>query len=206
MNIKKLIIAFIFLNALLFGMVVGFVSAEEYPINNPIEYSKVCINNGTYCSPTTTCYLTLKDKNNKVILSSAQMNYANNLTNYTIPARSDLGKYYSTIVCCDNGKCGSEDYTFEVTSTGDNRNNSLLYLLLIAASLVFIFGYFTHNVWFVYISGIMFLITGVYSIMYGFNNIRDTFTDTIGYVSIGFGILFFVIGAYEQLSGDEEVE
>ena len=189
-------------------IVMGLASAEEYSINTPIEFNKPCVDSGnSYCPQSTQCFVSLKYLNGATILSNKSMTYIYPYANYTFPAQSELRDYVATVNCFNNGQNGTQDYQFKVNVSGDNRDNySLLIILGIITVLVFAFGYFTHNVWFVYISGIMFLILGVYVLIYGFNSFRDVYTDVIGYVSIGFGIFFFVMGAYEQFIDDDNTE
>jgi hypothetical protein len=193
----------VFLFTISFGL--KLASAEEYPINQPIEFNKPCVDQANnYCPVTTQCYVSLKYKNGATILSNKTMTYIYPYANYTFPAQSELRDYIATVNCYNAGQNGTQDYQFKVNVTGDDRDNySLLLILGVAAILVFAFGYFTHNVWFIYISGIMFLVLGTYDLIYGFNNFRDTYTDVIGYVSIVFGIFFFVMGAYEQFVSDD---
>ena len=195
----------------MFLLIISFISitlvnAEQYPINQPINFTKPCVDSGNnYCPVGTSCYISLKLDGGGSIINNKSMTYIYPYANYTIPAQTSLRDYVATVTCNYGGVNGTQDYPFTINVTGDNRDNyAVLIILGIASILVFVFGYFTHNVWIVYISGIMFLVLGTYDIIYGFNSFRDVFTYTIGYVSIGFGIIFFVMAAYEQFVGEDD--
>jgi hypothetical protein len=117
---------------------------------------------------------------------------------------STLGTYSFIFQCNSSNSGGYASGPVSVTTNGDSRDYGVVLILGIFGILVFLFGYYEHNVWFIYISGILFLILGTYILIYGLNSIKDTFTDPIGYVALAFGIFFFVMGGYEQLAGNEE--
>lgn len=195
----------IMLSVILIMISITLVSAEQYPINQPIEFSKPCVDAGNApCVTTTQCYISLKYKNGPMILSNRTMTYIYPYANYTLPAQSELRDYTATINCFSGGVNGTQDYDFKVNVSGDNRDNYAVLLILgLFAILIFAFGFYNNSIWLVYISGVMFLVLGVYDLINGFNNFRDVYTDTIGYVSIGLAVIFFVIGAYEQFVDDD---
>jgi len=194
---------YLIMSLLLISLVLPFVNAETLKLGEQSNITIDCLIN-SQPQPTATANLTLqKEGGSFIIQESAMTNLGGGKYVYSI-SMPENGKYIATGSCCVGSLCWSTNQDILVTPSGDTRGFSLVLILAIAAAVVFAFGYFTHNVWFVYISGIMFLVLGVYTIINGFNNIRDTYTDVIGYVAIGFSIMFFVVGAYEQLSGNGE--
>jgi len=84
---------------------------------------------------------------------------------------------------------------FDVTSTGAGASMFFLILLTSIAFIFFIASLFVAEEFFVYISGICFLIGGVYLMMNGLNILNDTNTRYLAFIYLGIGMLFS-IGAY----------
>lgn len=200
MKMNKLILPMFAI--LLVVTMIGAGNAEEAQIGVPKNLQFTCTINGQVPSPSTTYNISIYYPNGTILID-------NNLTtaqgqgsfNYTA-LFPEQGTFTIKEFCYDGGANSSNQEQVLVTPSGDSRGFSLMLILALFGAALFCFGYFTHNVWFVYISGIIFLVLGVYVLIYGFNNIRDTFTDVVGYVSLGLGIFFFVVGAYEQLAGE----
>lgn len=143
--------------------------------------------------------LTNPSPNPSIVLQNVEMTKNGNSFNYTF---------------CDTSKRGV--YTYGYTDQdGNNYSNNftigdpgwVLLVLGVVMALTFCLGFFNHNVWFIYTSGILAFVFGVYDIANGFAYMNDVFTQSIGIVAIGFGIIFFTMAAYEQLSlGDDSWE
>lgn len=143
--------------------------------------------------------LTNPSPNPSIVLQNVEMTKNGNSFNYTF---------------CDTSKRGI--YTYGYTDQdGNNYSNSfsigdpgwVLLVLGVVMILTFALGFFSHNVWFVYVSGILAFVFGVYDISNGFAYMNDVFTQSVGFVAVGFGIIFFTMAAYEQLSlGDDNWE
>lgn len=122
---------------------------------------------------------------------------------------------YRYLIECKTPKAKSESYqvggieeAFEVTPTGRHLENSildnpiLLILGLLGTGLV-IFGTIKGIPWFGFIGGIMFLLVGIYTMIYGFNDTTDIYTRGVAITLIGMGLIFTLTSAYEQVWGDE---
>lgn len=94
-----------------------------------------------------------------------------------------------------------------VNSTG-NESGSMFYIILLT-SLAVIFllaSLFVNEEFFVYVSGVLFLVGGIFLMVYGLDSINDTNTRYLAFVYLGIGILFS-IGAYiYNLYSKEEEE
>lgn len=138
--------------------------------------------------------------NATVLIANDQMqSLGDGQFNYTFCNTTQQGQYNYAY---QDNLGNSYGNSFEIGDTGV----AIILILAIATILIFLFGWFQHNVYFVYISGILALILGVYVIINGFASVNTVYTQAIGYVSIGFAIIFFVVGAFEQLSGEGDSE
>ena len=186
---------------LLVGTYLSFASAEYLSHKQNTNFDLVVTsNNGTACNLSNIQYPDGSQTIYNLALTKDGQTFYSTIDagNY-----SQLGSTCHNIVCTDGVSYETGSVCREITSDGGSSVFKVMLVIAIAATLVFLFGYFTHNVVFVYISGIMFLVLGVFTLINGFGDVRDTYTDVIGYVAIGFSIMFFVVGAYEQLSGGE---
>jgi hypothetical protein len=49
-------------------------------------------------------------------------------------------------------------------------------------------------------AGILFIIFGIYTIVYGLGFVSDFYTQAIGYVTIGMGLFIFLASAYSAIN------
>lgn len=132
---------------------------------------------------------------------------------YNIPLSQDGRTFYTTILSsnyselgdvCHNIVC-TDNLTFETGSicrTIKNSNMTYFLILLSLASLFFIASLFVNEEFFVYISGVLFLIAGIYTMINGIDIVNDWYSRAIAYICIGLGFLF-TIGAYVYNSYDK---
>jgi hypothetical protein len=107
---------------------------------------------------------------------------------------------------CTNGTIsGFSTFGFEI------KNGNIIFLLILLglASLFFIATLIVNEEFFVYISGVLFLIAGMYIMINGIDVVSDMYSRTIAYVTIGLGLLFtvgaYVFNSYTD-SSEEEIE
>jgi len=115
------------------------------------------------------------------------------LYTYEFCDTNDLGRYdYPT--CGDiegEHTCNSEAPYFEVK----NSNSFIFFILIGLAILFFIATLFVNEEFFVYISGVLWILSGIYLMINGIDIISDWYSRGVAYVCIGIGFLF-TIGAY----------
>ena len=115
---------------------------------------------------------------------------------YTISGHGDIGGTRDTWEC-----------QFDVTETGYKDlsvlNNPLL-IMLVALALIFLFiGITTGTLWFGFMSATMFLLSGIYTTIYGLNYITDMYTRGAGIALIGVGIVIMFVAVYEGFMDDD---
>lgn len=87
--------------------------------NNIIDLKVQCILNGTFCSGSAACNLTLNYPNNSIYINNQPMTNQISFYNYTLGDSSVLGNYPCSATCCDGIYCGTnQDCSFEITPSG----------------------------------------------------------------------------------------
>lgn len=165
----------------------------------------------------TNCNLTYIQIGNNVNNINLGMN--RNIQDFSILVSSGnftgLNNVCMGITCYGSGyETGSKCLT--VTPTGGDRINSLgiFIILLIVSLLILAIAVVMHNGYVGFIAGALFIVTGVYSMIYGVGNLSNVWTQAISYVVIGIGFMFEVSAGYEIIgdvgfgiggsSGEEE--
>lgn len=127
------------------------------------------------------------------------MTKTNILYNYTWCDTDQLGEYKVYTFGDLNGLTTSGSYTFTITTTGTPKGStlSMTLILLVAALLLMLIAIFAKNEWIGFISGSLFIVGGIYTMIYGLGNMADLYTRAIGFSSIGFGIMLAVAAGYK---------
>ena len=134
--------------------------------------------------------------------------------NVTAANFSKIGIYHVGINCITNDGTtagGVKTLSFEVTDTGKENFNYWFIVLGTALAILFlIFSILTPEEFFVYISGVFFLIEGIYIMINGFSLVNDANTRMFAFIYLGIGILFtvgaYVFNLYSNSNNEEEEE
>ena len=102
------------------------------------------------------------------------------------------GNYFYVVHGDKDGIDESETFCFSV---GDEFGYWFILIGSLLAIIFFIASLVTPEEFFVYISGVLFLIEGIYIMINGFYLVNDVNTRMISFVYLGIGLLF-TIGAY----------
>lgn len=85
-------------------------------------------------------------------------------------------------------------YTLQVNPVGGAENNTTFFIVLGVISLgLLIFGFVFENYIFAFFSGLAFLITGVYGIIYGYGGLTNLYTRAASAILIGIGMIITVL-------------
>ena len=123
------------------------------------------------------------------------------------------GVYYYNILCFspqqqkDGALLGGYDASvLYVTPTGITfnsvLNNPILLILGILALVLVLFGALKGIPWLGFIGSVLFILIGLYTMIYGFDNVTDLYTRSVALVLIGMGFIFMISSAYEWLYAD----
>lgn len=161
-----------------------------------------CRDDGSPCDATYLCNITITDPYNNVTVSNAPMTRESTYYNYTLIDTDELG-IYNFLTDCSNGTfSGTNEGTLEVTSTGKDTNPTLVIIILAVAFVLFFIGVFVKNFSIGFISGVLFLVTGVYTMIYGFTYLNDTYTRAVAYVILGFGFIITLTAGIEMMENE----
>jgi hypothetical protein len=108
---------------------------------------------------------------------------------------STLGHYPYGIRCNSTVYGGVLVSYFTIQENPFESSLTFLIFLYILAIIFFISTLFVDEEFFVYISGVLFLVGGIYIMINGLGETYGLYSRTIAYVSIGIGFLF-TVGAY----------
>ena len=181
-----------------------------FKIDQPADLKISCFDiDKNLCNNAVTCYLTMHYPDQVNLYSNASMTQASNLDwfNLTLNGLNKSGEY-PTIVRCVGNTTGYSTFSIEVNPTGLEQtsilDNPMLLIIGILAVLLVIMGAYFHSPSFGFIGSIMFLFAGIYTMIYGFNNVLDLYTRGIGITFIGIGFVFMFLAAYEWVWGKDD--
>lgn len=167
---------------------------DVFQVNEVIPYSKLCINNGTYCSSSATCNFTFYDLDNTILVNNelgiqigvnGSSLWQRNIT-YT-----RTGVYQIDMVCIDGGRAGAATFYAQVTGSGLNDTTWFYGIILILSLGVISLGFYMEDspITILGTFGLYFL--GLYILFNGIAGVKDSVT-TWGTGLIVLGIAFYI--------------
>lgn len=128
----------------LFGMIMlaGLSSAQLIgKYQTTYDVKRPCINNGTYCSASSTCNITINYPDGTLLVANSPMTYQTSYFNYTISNTSlnQLGTYECLMTCKDGSLSGSDTFSFDVTGNGKPEPSGIV-IVLFSVIAIAIFG------------------------------------------------------------------
>jgi len=191
------------------GYILQYPQFEVIKQNNPFTL-KVHVFNASDGLLITSANCTLNIRNqtgntvleNNLSLEGDHYNYLMTGGNFSV-----TGTYAYVIYCIDPGSQGGfASGIFKITPTGTNAGFGL-YLILIFSALVLVVGAYTLEIdWGIFLSGVLFVLSGMYAMIYGLGDITDLYTRGIAIVSIGLGLIFVIAGIYNLSKGGNTEE
>lgn len=130
---KLMLICFV----MLYIILISLVSSANFVQNTPVDIKVQCLNNGTYCSSSGNCNLTILYPSNVLFINNT-MTRQPVYYNLTLPNSSILGNYQCSFTCCDGGLCSTGDCGFTISPTGldISTGQSFIYIFLIVMSFI----------------------------------------------------------------------
>lgn len=161
-----------------------------------------CINLKQLCGNCTSVNITsiVYRSNASTLLSSVAMTNSGTEYNYTFCNTATLGEYIVNGNYIESGETKTWVYNFTVTPTGDDRDNTLPLFILLSAGAILVVALFIKNEYLGFISGVLFLIGGIYVLINGLGNLSDLYTQSVGLVTLGVGMFLIVISGLEALN------
>ena len=179
-----------------FFLFLPVINAEK--VNNAISIDVSC-SNSTYANIS---YIKYKSDSYYIVNSEKQMTKNGNWYNYSIDSSlnnrtEDIEYSYH---CDVNGIDVSAGDIIKITSTGLNGTMFLIILSTILAFAFLIISLFGNTEFFLFVSGCLFLVDGMFIMIFGLNDILNFYTRTIAFISIGVGLLL-ALGSYLDSEG-----
>jgi hypothetical protein len=115
---------------------------------------------------------------------------------------STAGDYYYNVECADDAIGGFASSILTVLPAQEDNTTFFIIFLMLAFALLIIAFIFKNTV-FAFISGLAFLSTGVYTMVYGFGSFTNPYTQIISYIIIGLGTILSITSAYDLIEGGE---
>lgn len=117
-----------------------------------------------------------------------------------------IGKYIVNLLGDPDGTYTVVAYDFSITPTGDTRGFGLWIALVLLGFFLLFADYFVRTNYLTFIGGIAFVLTGVYSMIYGIAGFAELWTRAVAVVIIGIGVIFMIGSAYDLVWGSDEEE
>lgn len=195
----------------MFLLLTSFVGAKAAYVFKQSEDVTLCMDvfnsNNSEATASTTCNLTLKSPNMEIAVNDQGMTFDSpGLFCYDVSGTDlgILGDYPSTIRCGDGVDYAFTTFVIEVTPTGDVRGFGIFIVLILCSLTTFILATSLRIEWLGFLGGLLFLITGVYSMIYGIGDLADLYTRTIAIVSMGLGVVFMTAAAWAFTHTEED--
>jgi hypothetical protein len=163
-----------------------------------------CVDIRVLSNCTTVNLIEVNDGTTTFVVNSAMQKLGGQTFNYSFCSTSKIGTYtYSwdeTCVDCSGGLCGNN---FEVTPSGFAGNLGFYIIMLVVFAGLILLGFAAKEYWFLVLSGLGFIMLGIYSINNGVAGFRDMFmTYGVGIFEIGIGAVLSIGGAWYKLDSD----
>ena len=176
---------------------------EIYPVNKEVDLKFTCTLNNAIPSPTTEFNISINYPNGTTFINNQPATtLGNGAFNYTTTF-TQTGIYKVQMFCYDGTYSYSNEGFYDITPTGKIQTsileNPILLILGILGLGLVVFGSTKGIPWFGFIGSIMFLLLGIYTMIYGFNNTTDLYTQGVSITLLGIGIIFMFASAYEWL-------
>ena len=179
----------------------GFVSADgnlgTFKQADCIELYQYC-NNCTYVNVTNIQYPDGVTETTNLAMTKEDIDY-----NYTFCNTTKLGTHYYTVKGDKDGVVNTERMSFEITTTGRVAEVKIAIFMLLISLVAFIFALYSTNYAIGFISGVLFLMTGIYLIVYGFGDVANMYTQAMAYIVIAFGLFIMLIAGWEWIESME---
>ncbi len=142
--------------------------------------------------------------NSTIAISNVSMTKDNTYYNYTFCSTPALGNYIVNGEGDLNGVDTVWSYNFKVTTTGKQSNLPIPIFLLIASVTLFITGILLKSPPFGFFAGVLFILIGMYMMIYGFGNVADLYTQAFALVTLGFGFIIAILAGFSWLDEYDE--
>lgn len=163
-----------------------------------------CVNLKTLCANCTSVNITsVTYPNSTNAMGAGEMTRIGSEYNYTFCKTDALGVYIVNNFADLDGKPTVANFNFEITSTGGNTSSSLIVIFLSAAAIIIlVFGIWIKNEYIGILAGMLFIVDGIYIMIYGLGNLSDMYTRALAFTALGLGLFVFIAASYDVINRD----
>ena len=153
-----------------------------------------CVDIKTILNTTAANISSLSWPNSTAIITNRVMNKTGYTFNYTFCSTRVEGTYvYDYVDAIGNVYVNN----FIVTPTGDTTSNTFFVVFCIISVVLLLLAYVFKNTVFAFLSGLAFLVTGVYTMINGFGDVTTTYTYIVAVIIIGLGAILAITSALD---------
>jgi len=181
--------------------IVPGVFATTYTANEEFSLDRECFFEGDVCGATFDCTLSVYDPDGTLVVNNGDMTHQDSYYNYSMEALSENGQYRTRMTCTDGTNSGSEIFYFSISQTGGDENSLNIFLVIgILSILLLILGVILTNYPVLASAGAMFIVTGMYVMIYGLQFVNNMYTQAIAFTFIGLGLFFLITSGLKLVS------
>lgn len=204
-----------FFLVLTFLLVVPFSLAaveETFQHNDKYDLKRLCDNNGSFCSSSAVCNVTILYPNGNYLVNNQRMTNSGSVHNYSITEvqNNKLG-FEKGIMSCTDGTYSGAD-TFDIAITGDGnpyRDFPNQFVFIIVGFVLAGIGFVSERLrLFKHAGGIILVVMGVLTLWPGYNFINWTTLvgKLIGFILIGLGFYTWIEDSFSRNKQEEHFE
>jgi hypothetical protein len=184
---------------------IGLVSAETIPYkigNNTLQFTCTVGTSKQIPSNSATYNYSIYFQNGTTLLENKQATPLGQGSFYADVYLPSIETYTTKEFCYDTLGNSSNQESIPVTSTGNSFSLKLLIFLFIGGIVFLCLSLFGNEEFFIFISGLFFLLGGLFMWIYGFGDLNNWYTFGIGIIGVGLGILLI----FQAYSGEENLQ
>lgn len=187
------LVALIFL-ILQMSSILAIPTLGVFKVNTCVELKQTCAN----CSYVNLTTIIFPDSSTVTI--NDVMTKSGSGFNYTFCNNTQLGNYIVNGIGDPQGVQTIFAYDYSITTTGNSYPYAIPLFIGLGAFILLIFAFGMKNNYIAFISATLFIVLGIYLMVYGLSIISDFYTQTLSYVSLGIGLLLLLASAYSAIN------
>jgi len=199
---KTIILTLIILVVGIFSLNIASAVAEDLTFKqwDTVDIKLPCSYKGANCAATAICNISVTFPNGTFMVENKPMtNTGNGMPNYTLPTSGVIGEHNYKQTCTQSGLSADDSGVITITTTGIGSNNKIPIFLIIFAVTLLIFGIILEQPTMGFFSGILFLMVGMYLMIYGFGDIADLYTQAFALIIIALGIIITIMAGFSWM-------
>ena len=201
--------SFFFFFLFSFLLLIPIISSSDltFQYGKEFDIKRPCFNNGTYCTLSRGCNLSITYPDGSSLLNNGVMTNNETYSNYTIFSTSNnqLGELSATMMCCDSAPliaCNFNTFTIEITGDGEPyRTFPHQFSIIIMGFLMIGAGFAKENLRIFKTMGAMVIILmGVLTLYpgYSFINWTTLMGKGMGFTFLGLGFYFLIEDGFSR--------